>query len=61
MSLIKRAECKSGVKVSEALWECPECGHRDVGGASSAKTCSKCGKTMIMASYSTPDCDAAEE
>ena len=43
MSIVKRADIKGKMVVSETLLECPSCGHRDVG---KPRKCPSCGKKM---------------
>lgn len=43
MSIIKRADIKGKMVVSETLLKCPVCGHRDVG---KPRKCLSCGARM---------------
>jgi len=48
MSMIKRGTCINKVAISETVYSCPECGHKDVG----VKICPECGATMESLSKS---------
>ena len=50
MSMIKRGTCYGKVATSESIYECPNCGHRDVKGSrdKGQKKCSKCKTRMIL-------------
>ena len=60
MSMIKRGICYSKVSTSEAVYECPNCGHRDVRGKRDRgqKKCSKCKTTMVLLGSSDQDKDS---
>ena len=57
MSMIKRGTCHGKVSISESVYECPSCGHRDVKGrrTKGQKKCSKCNTIMVLLGCSEED------
>ena len=54
MTMIKRGVCMHKVTVSETLWTCRKCGHRDVGSTgASGMICPNCGEPMHLSSASS--------
>jgi len=52
MSIVKRADIKGKITVSETLLECPDCKHRDVG---KPRKCPSCGTMMVIMRTSEPE------
>jgi len=63
MSMIKRGTCKGKVAFSQALYECPACGHKDVekGGSPDGFLCPSCGTPMVLAAGSEKALNKAPE
>jgi len=54
MSIIKRGNCSSQVVVSEAVYNCPDCGHVEMSDHSDEdKMCPHCNISMILMSSSS--------